>query len=191
MAGGYANRRDCLRALGEIRAAIAEVVWPPGSDRFTLRPEPHVNGVVPIKRAFIEALHDRGWEPEMPFPVETGIPGSKFGAMDAGKVFGDGGPFLVEWETGNISSSHRALNKMGVGLVAGRLAGAVLVVPTATMYPYLTDRIGNVRELLPYLPVWRSLRVERGYMGILAVEHNGVSADVEPIRKGTDGRALR
>lgn len=190
-AADYRDDPNCIEALREIRAAIVEMVWPPNTDKFTIAPVSHGNGVGPIKAPFISALMDRGWRSEMPFPVETGLLGQKFGPMDAGKVFGDDPPFLVEWETGNISSSHRALNKMGVGLVHGKVAGTVLIVPTDKIYPFLTDRVGNVRELTPYFPVWQALSVERGFMAIFAFEHDEESFDVPTITKGTDGRALR
>jgi hypothetical protein len=194
-AGVYQEHAACVAALDEVRAAIHDVVWPPGADDFTIHPQSgkksgEGNGVVPIRTAFVQALEDRGWTKEVLFPLETDPEGSKFGNMDAAKEFDGGLPFLVEWETGNISSSHRALNKMGLGLMAGVIAGAVLVVPTRELAQYLTDRIGNLRELLPYQNLWRSLPVDHGYLAIFAVEHDAESLDVPKIAKGTDGRAL-
>lgn len=93
-------------------------------------------------------------------------------------------------ETGNISSSHRALNKMAVGILKGILVGGVLVLPTRKMYKYLTDRIGNFSEIEPYFPLWESLDVKEGYLAVIAIEHDGVSKNVPRIPKGTDGRAL-
>jgi len=55
--------------------------------------------------------------------------------------------FCMEWETGNISSSHRALNKMALGILKGLLIGGALVLPTRAMYKYLTDRVGNFAEI--------------------------------------------
>ncbi len=191
----YADHPACVAALAEIRVAVAEVVWPPGANTFTIFPQSgkksgEGNGVVPIRTSFILALERQGWHKEVLFPIETDPDGAKFGSMDAAKSFGDEPPFLVEWETGNISSSHRALNKMALGLIAGVVSGAVLVVPTRALARYLTDRIGNLRELMPYLNLWRSLQVRRGYFGIIAVEYDATSTDVPRITKGTDGRAL-
>jgi hypothetical protein len=115
----------------------------------------------------------------------------KPGPIDAVKKLIDGRFFAVEWETGNISSSHRALNKMAVGLLDGMLAGGVLILPSRNMYQYLTDRIGNYSEIEPYFPVWRNLTVREGVLAVIEIEHDGVSMDIPPIRKGTDGRALR
>lgn len=61
------------------------------------------------------------------------------------------GAVALEWETGNVSSSHRSLNKMSLGLLKGVLAAGILVVPSRELYKYLTDRIGNFEELAPYL----------------------------------------
>ena len=79
---------------------------------------------------------------------------------------------------------------MCVGLLNGGLVAGVLVLPTRTMYPYLTDRIGNYEELQPYFPLWRSIPISQGFLMIMAIEHDYVSTDVRRIPKGTDGRAL-
>jgi hypothetical protein len=97
----------------------------------------------------------------------------------------------VEWETGNISSSHRALNKMCLGILKGVLIGGVLILPTRKMYGYLTDRVGNFSEIEPYFPFWRHLQFPEGILAVIAIEHDAVSLDVPRIPKGTDGRALQ
>lgn len=106
------------------------------------------------------------------------------------QVSGYPGPAQAEWETGNISSSHRSMNKLALGLTEGVVSGGVLIVPTQALARYLTDRIGNVRELEPYFPLWASVRVDRGYLGVIAVEHDRTSRRVRRILKGTSGRAL-
>jgi hypothetical protein len=58
--------------------------------------------------------------------------------------------FALEWETGNVSSSHRSLNKLVLGIQRGLLVGGALIVPTKHMYRYLTDRVGNYEELAPF-----------------------------------------
>lgn len=101
------------------------------------------------------------------------------------------GPVAVEWETGNISSSHRALNKMALGLLKGILVSGTLVVPSRDMYRYLTDRVGNFPELEPYLDLWRSIPCREGVFEIVVIEHDAVSTDVPRIPKGISGRALQ
>ena len=193
--GGARLAPNVKRALDEIRIAIASVVWPPGSDSFTVHPESgkksgEGNGVRPIRDAFVIAAEELGWTSESPFPLSTPPGSSSFGSTDAAKEM-DTGAFLVEWETGNISSSHRSMNKMALALSAGVAVAAVLIVPSSRLAKYLTDRIGNDRELRPYVQLWSSVRIERGYLGIIVVEHDDESLDVPKIRKGTDGRALR
>ena len=99
--------------------------------------------------------------------------------------------FVVEWETGNISSSHRALNKMSLLLLKGHIIGGILVVPNRRMYSYLTDRIGNYEELKPYFDLWRSIGIGRGYLEVIAIEHDGLSDEAPIIEKGRDGRAAK
>lgn len=181
-------------ALAEAREAISRVVWPPGASRFTIYPQSgkrrgEENGVLPIRTAFIVELVRHGWRSEVTFPLATALGGATFGPMDATRSFTGAPPFCLEWETGNISSSHRAMNKMAIGLLHGALLGGLLVVPTRDLVQYLTDRIGNLRELLPYLPLWESVPVERGFLAIFAVEHDDTSFDVPQIPKMTDGRA--
>ncbi|HUY63997.1 MAG TPA: hypothetical protein VMV14_05720 [Acidimicrobiales bacterium] len=194
-AKGAKSRYAVGEALAEVRQSISGVVWPPGADRFTIYPQSgkksgEGNGVGPIKTAFITQLTDRGWSYEKPFPI-PGVPGgSAFGPLDAAKGT-DAGVVAVEWETGNISSSHRAMNKMCLGLRRGGLIAGVLIVPTRQLAQYLTDRIGNVYELLSYVDHWAAVPVDVGYLGIFAVEHDATSMDVPRILKATDGRALR
>jgi hypothetical protein len=104
----------------------------------------------------------------------------------------DNGLFGFEWETSNISSSHRAINKMALALYKKVMVAGVLVLPTRNMYQYLTDRIGKFPELQPYFPLWRSLNatIKEGLLEIIAIEQDETRLDIPRITKGTDGRAL-
>ncbi|AGA21677.1 MULTISPECIES: Putative BamHI-like type II restriction endonuclease [Bacillus] len=115
---------------------------------------------------------------------------AKPGALDACKKAGDK-LFVVEWETGNISSSHRALNKMALLLLNGHISAGILIVPTRKMYPYLTDRIGNYDELLPYFNLWKNVDVDKGYLEIIPIEHDDLCELAPIIPKGTDGNAKK
>ncbi len=111
--------------------------------------------------------------------------------LDATKLLRNKRTFGVEWETGNISSSHRAMNRLLLGYQKGLLTGGALIVPTRKLYRYLTDRIGNFAELEPYFELWReTVRWKEGVLVIIAVEHEGTDPKVPRISKGTDGRAL-
>jgi hypothetical protein len=65
------------------------------------------------------------WNLETSIHYATRSPGK----IDATKVL-DNHLFALEWETGNISSSHRAVNKMVLGWLRGIFLGAVLVLPS-------------------------------------------------------------
>ena len=73
--------------------------------------------------------------------------------------------------------------------MTGGIAAGFLVIPSDALKIFLTDRIGNIGELLPYFPLWRSTRIDRGALQIIVVEHDATSLDVPRIPKGTDGRA--
>lgn len=194
-AGKIKNAHDVVVALDEVRAGIDAVVWPSGSDRFTIYPESgkkhgQGNGVKPIRDAFVLTMHERGWQQEAPFPIQPEFGESRIGAVDLAKQTAQGW-ILVEWETGNISSSHRSMNKMALALAESAAVAAVLIVPSTRLAAFLTDRIGNIGELRAYLGLWRAVPIAAGYLGIIVVEHDDESFEVARIRKGTDGRALR
>jgi hypothetical protein len=183
--GGISSTSDWHKVEQDIRQAIATIEWPPSSGSFTLYPGKHENGVVPIKEACMIHLLSQQWKQEYVLSA-IGV-----GKIDAA-LHTNTGLFGFEWETGNISSSQRAINKMALALLKKVLIGGVLVLPSRNMYNYLTDRIGNFPELQPYFPLWKSLNksINIGILEIIVIEHDAISPDVPRITKGTDGRAL-
>jgi hypothetical protein len=95
----------------------------------------------------------------------------------------------LKWETGNISSSHRSMNKLTMLVSNGIIAAGTLVIPSRKLYVYLTDRIGNYQELLPYLKLWKSVPCPSGVLEIVVIEQDAESKRVRKIPKGRDGRA--
>jgi hypothetical protein len=184
--GNFEDSQQWQIIQNEIRNAISLIIYPPGASNFTINPMLHGNGVKPIKNACMTALQQNyKWQLETKITYATKSPGK----IDATKAL-NGHKFALEWETGNISSSHRAVNKLVLGLLRGIFLGTALILPSRKLYPYLTDRIGNYEELEPYFDVWRAVSLEEGFLAIFVVEHDGVDANVATIAKGTDGRAL-
>lgn len=185
--GGFAASAEGVAVSQHVRRAIQRVDWPEGTGTFSINPTKDGNGVKPIKNEAIKELERLHWVPETPYPVgSTERPGKIDAAIETSK-----GLFAFEWETGNISSSHRALNKLALGLHLGVTAGGVLIVPSKRLYKFLTDRVGNVEELRPYFPLWKATPSEAGLLEIIVVEHDAESTNAPFIPKGTDGRALR
>lgn len=178
--------------LSEVLEGVRRVSWPPGNDRFVIAPADrsvsHPNGVLPIRMAFAKHMVDQGWEKEQLYKSELL---SMHGALDALKrtPYGLVG---VEWETGNVSSSHRALGKLTLGLVDKELVGGVLVVLDSKWKAFFTDRIGNWGEIESYRRVWeRALRGEEPcFLTVVVMEPDGTEAGVPLIPKGKDGNAL-
>ncbi len=136
-AGSFTTTSTWQRIERELRQGIEAIVWPPGSQRFTINPVRKGNGVKPIKEGFITVLRGLGWELEQKFPPGEDEASTKLpGKLDAMLSPGEQGlaPFAVEWETGNIASSHRAMNKMALALKQGRVVGGVLVLPSRALY---------------------------------------------------------
>lgn len=172
---------NCMKALE----------WPRGSGGFVLHDQPgkkrgEGSGVKPIKDGFMVCLQRNGWLVPHKMNIATA---KRPGPIDAAYPVGTR-HFALEWETGNISSSHRSMNKMILGLLKGVLVGGALILPTREMYKYLTDRVGNYAELEPYFDVWRAIEITEGLLLVIAIEHDSVSKDVPRFPKGTNGRAL-
>lgn len=190
-AGPFSQSPEWQTLRKSLVDSIKKVSWPPRSNKFTIYPElgkkrREGNGVTPIKNGLMKSLAKQGWKLEVPLDIATV---TKPGKLDA--VIGtSSGPVALEWETGNISSSHRALNKMALGLYKGALAAGMLVVPTRELYRFHTDRIGNWPELEPYLDLWKSIPCSSGILETIVIEHDATSTKVPRIPKGTSGRAL-
>lgn len=175
----------------------------------------HRNGVNPIKAQFQDRMRRLPqWKAEHPLSLDqhieqtTGISWmtypdlvplpdklhSSVGDLDFWGI-ADGQRIAIEWETGNISSSHRSVNKLCLALLAGLLDVCVLIVPSRNFYQHLTDRIGNWQELGPYLAFWRNigeLGVKRGLLAISIVEHDELvtnDSEFPFIPMGSDGRS--
>lgn len=201
-AGNFPRTMLWRRALKDVEAAIAAAEWPPDSGTFSLNPEPgvtrkgkpdkHPNGVVPIKVPMLGELESRDWATEAlpPLPVGSGSDDVlTTGDLDA--LLHERESYVgFEWETGNVSSSHRAINKLLDGITRGTLRGGVLVLPMRKTARYLTERIGNFEELAPYFEFWRRYPLPNGALRIYGVEHDALDPTVPHIPKTTAGRAL-
>ena len=181
------------QARAAIRAAVASIQWPPNSGAFTIHAESgkkrgQGNGVVPIKKAFAaELCKSNAWLAEQRIAIKTPHMPGKVDAI----LTTPHGQYCVEWETGNISSCHRSLNKLSLGLMKGNIVAATVLVPSRALYAYLTDRVGNYDELKPYLEFWKAAcRGAKGFLSVIVVEHDATSKTVPRIPKGTDGRAV-
>lgn len=190
--GTFCDSPELRQIEEDIATGISKISWPDTSGGFYLDPNSRGkgrgegNGVKPIKEAFIWYLTHAEWLDER-IVRSSDVAGT--GPLDAVKETSQG-LFAVEWETGNISSSHRAMNKICLGVLRNELIGGTLVLPSEQLYPFLTDRIGNFRELVPYIPFWKSPPYKKGVISIVVVEQDGLREGTPRIPKGTDGRAL-
>lgn len=209
--GRTSKQEGWISAYRAIASAITRMTWPPDGSKFRIprrikKPDLR-NGVVPIKKLFRELMSRGAWTVEAPLKLDdyfstlrkSGLRDQLFrypslqpvtdalheglGNFDFWFRSTDGFRTAVEWETGNISSSHRSLNKMSMALNGGLLDAAVLVVPSNAMYPHLTDRIGNIRELQPYFYGWSMScsNLERGLMAIMVVEQDELFDSTDPL----------
>lgn len=189
--GSYAASRHWKQTRRQIHDAVKSCEWPVGSGAFTIYPEPGKhrgmgNGVIPIRNEFVRILKAAGWKIE---GRAKNALDQRLGGFDA-VLDGPEKPVAVEWETGNISSSHRSMNKLTMLVSTNVISAGVLVVPSRKLYVYLTDRIGNINELEPYFGMWKSVPCDSGVLEIVVIEHDSVSTNVPKIPKITAGRAL-
>ena len=218
--GNVIGERDWAAVHESYVRSIGSIDHPEGSGALTLRRKVRLpngqwrrNGVNYLKRRFLEHLVNvEGWKPE--FGVNLGrnrnqpegllYPSweryrepitSDFGGFDFLTVTPDNLTVAIEWETGNISSSHRSMNKLAIALASGVIQAGVLIVPSRSCYEHLTDRIGNISELSGYLEVWEAARerVKRGLLAISVVEHDALTDDelIPYLPVGNDGRAAQ
>lgn len=198
--------------------SIDSIDHPVGSGKLTLRRKARLpngqwarNGVGYLRSRFLEHIRDvEGWEAEGAVdlrrdrvqppirlypslePYQEPIT-SDFGGFDLVTTGNTGLRIAIEWETGNISSSHRSMNKLAIALAAGIVQVGVLIVPSRGCYEHLTDRIGNIGELSGYLAMWESLKagVNQGLLAISVVEHDALTDNptFPYLKLGNDGRA--
>jgi len=198
--------------------SIQSIDFPEGSRTLTLRRKTkrpdnqwNRNGVVYLKWRFLDHIVEKeGWRAEVGLDLGKSrtppdlrlYPGlqayrepitSELGDFDLVTTAPQGSLVAIEWETGNISSSHRSMNKLAIALALGKVQAGVLVVPSRDLYEHLTDRIGNIGELSGYLSMWKDLeaRVKRGLLAISVVEHDLLTDDpaFPYLPTGIDGRA--
>jgi hypothetical protein len=182
--GAFCQSQEMKQVRDEVVESIERVVWPAGSDKFTINPTRDGNGVIPVRMQFQRAMVEpfKGWQLEAPF---SGAGVQEFGDIDASKKV-PGGRVGVEWETGHVTSSHRSMNKLSVGVEEGDIDVGIMIVPCFELSQYLTDRVGNIEELTPYFRRWRKLDVPEGRSGglyIIVIQHDAIDKDVPLIPK--------
>ncbi len=197
--------------------SIESIDFPEGSGKLTLRKKTkdpisnqwNRNGVGYLRNRFLKHMvNDEGWQAEGEVGLQQKQPDlilypsmepyqeqitSEFGDFDFVTTTKSGARVAIEWETGNISSSHRSLNKLSILLSENIIQAGVLILPSRNLYEHLTDRIGNIGELSPYLDMWKSTgnSVRKGLLAIVVVEHDELTDDPDfpYLKMGNDGRS--
>lgn len=216
--GDVISSRDWRAVHESYVRSIVSIEHPRGTGRLLLRRKVKLpngqfsrNGVGYLRSNFLRHMQDAElWKPEGAVdlsrdreqPAIKLYPSmeayrepitSDFGGFDFITTGSEGIKVAIEWETGNISSSHRSMNKLALALANGIVQVGVLIVPSRHLYEHLTDRIGNIGELSGYLSMWESLKagVARGLLAITVVEHDELTDDsTHPyLPTGNDGRA--
>jgi hypothetical protein len=197
-AGSFPRSALWRRAVSDVEEAIVSADWPIGTGKFLLNPTPrvdrkgksdkHPNGVLPIKLPILGRLAERGWVMETLPPMQ---PGELLTTGDLDALLTVRNRFVAfEWETGNVSSSHRAISKLLDAMCRGTISGGVLAVADREMRRYLTERIGSFEELSPYFRFWARYPVPNGVLRIYGVRHDGLDDSVPHIPKRESGRAM-
>ena len=216
--GNVINSADWHAVHESYVRSIETLQHPFGSGSFTIRRKrrgPNQkwirNGVGYLRQNFLNHIVDvEGWRAEgladlglgaqppihlYPSMEEYPIGVTIFGDFDLVTTAPNGTRVAIEWETGNVSSSHRSMNKLVLALESGSVSVGVLIVPSRLLYEHLTDRIGNFEELSGYMRMWQRFgaNVEHGLLAVSVVEHDHLTDDpnVPYLNVGDDGNALR
>jgi hypothetical protein len=139
----------------------------------------------PIQKRAARLLDEGGWRAQYRWPIADR---SQPGRMDAAYLSSHG-LVAFESETGNVASCHRSINKICLGFHIGAIAGGILALSSNSLYPSLTDRVGNIGEIERYFPLWSATPCDQGVLEIIVVEHDAISADAPLIPKGKEGWA--
>jgi len=86
----------------------------------------------------------------------------------------------IQWRS-NFSCTSYVVPLLLLTIQTGGLLGGFLVVPSDNLKTFLSNRIGGIEELRPYLPLWRSIPIKEGVLRIEVVEHDATSLDVPRI----------
>lgn len=174
------------QAFQEISNAISSMVSNDSNTFIINNSSKNCNGVVPIKeRCYICLESGYNWYREKPLKSFS----SKGGPIDVYKEFGDSTlPFNVglEFETGNISSAHRSMNKLSLALENNELQLASIILPIHKLSYYLTDRVSNYEELEPYFDLLKN----KSFI-ILGFDAEDYNPNVPLLTKGKDGMSKR
>lgn len=160
--------------------------------------EKKINSVTPIKSGLINLLHDSyGWETEHHLQVlRDNVAGDykgssrrrgQGGGIDVFKKFVYQGYIFrvgIEFETGNVASVHRSLNKLSMGVISHELDMIFLVLPVYNLAQFLTDRVANYEEIEAYFPLLN----DKPFVA-LGFDAESYSPDYEIFEKGNDGNA--
>lgn len=144
------------------------------------------NGVVPVKEGCYQLLEEKyGWFREKPLDTFQ----EKGGPIDVYKEFVSSTEVIkvgLEFETGNISSAHRSMNKLALGITNHELDLAILLMPIHALSYYLTDRVSNYEELQPYFSL-----VSHYPFIFLGFDAENLSPSYPYLPKGKDGMSSR
>ena len=177
-------------AYEEVVSAICSSVWPIDSKTFIINnTEKNGNGVVPVKELCYVMLEETyNWFREKPLDVLK-LEKKKGGPIDVYKEFIENNDIKrvgLEFETGNISSAHRSMNKLLLGLNRQELDLAIILMPAFELSYYLTDRVSNYEELEPYFE-----NTEGKPFIYIGFNADGFDPNVPFIPKGKDGMSNR
>jgi len=212
---------DDWRAVHEsLVRAVVSIDFPEGAKSLTLRKKTRLgksqwrrNGVKYLRTRFLSHMvGSEGWTQEKQVAIEhlklqptlKTYPDltdyqepitSGFGHFDFMTETDSGRKVAIEWETGNISSSHRSMNKLYIALSAGCIDAGILILPSRDLYQHLTDRIGNIGELSPYLTMWKKIGalVKYGLLAVAVVEQDALTDNnnFPYLPTGSDGQAAQ
>lgn len=194
----YAKRAEVQKLIGDVFTALHKMtnhIDENGEEIYTLKASVNNdNGVKPLTNQFRRNMEELGWDSEKSFWSKS-VDGP--GPVDFAMQLSDGTWFCVEWETGNKSSTNRAVEKLQLGMTDNIISGGILVVAEEEFQKHCTSGIGSFELCKHYIRKWRRHQ-DGDFFAIIGftydelIDFNHPEYDTfEFIPKGKDGHASR
>ncbi len=137
-------------ALGDLYAQVKDVIF---RIRVDIAREKEANGVEPVKKMFRDEFVKRGWEREVPIPLEARdeLVGDEDTKMDFRKIHYNGHGLGVEFQTGYYERPLKDFLRFQKAIQINMIKVGILIVLMKETAYYMSDRIASFESVVDTL----------------------------------------